>query len=49
MLWWPNHPIGGDRPPHLAWGGSATLGCPVWGVAEPPPVAQGVVRQPPDD
>jgi hypothetical protein len=20
MLWWPNHPIRGGRPPHLAWG-----------------------------
>ena len=23
MLGWPNHPIGGGRPPRLAWGGSA--------------------------
>jgi hypothetical protein len=23
MLGWPNHPIGGGRPPSLAWGGSA--------------------------
>jgi hypothetical protein len=44
MLGWPNHPIGGGRPPRLAWGGSATPKPTSFGAAEPPPVAQGVVR-----
>jgi hypothetical protein len=46
MLGWPNHPIGGGRPPHLAWGGSATPRPAGLGSVEPPPVAQGVVRPP---
>jgi hypothetical protein len=44
MLGWPNHPIGGGRPPRLAWGGSATPKSTGLGAAEPPLVAQGVVR-----
>jgi hypothetical protein len=31
MLEWSNHPIGGGRPPHLAWGGSATPRPAFWG------------------
>jgi hypothetical protein len=43
MLGWPNHPIGGGRPPRLAWGGSATPK-PQFGGGRTTPVAQGVVR-----
>ena len=41
MLGWPNHPIGGGRPPRLAWGGSVNPKS-----VEPPAVAKGVVRPP---
>jgi hypothetical protein len=47
MLGWPNHPIGGGRPPHLAWGGSTTPRPAGMGAAEPPSGPLGVVRPPP--
>jgi hypothetical protein len=46
MLGWPNHPIGGGRPPRLAWGGSATPRPADLGAAESTLVAQGVVQPP---
>jgi hypothetical protein len=46
MLGWPNHPIGGGRPPRLAWGGLATPKPAGLGAVEPPPMALGVVRPP---
>jgi hypothetical protein len=51
MLGWPNHTIGGGRPPRLAWGGSATPRSAGLGAAKPPgvvwpplgPIAQNFV------
>jgi hypothetical protein len=44
MLGWPNYPIGGGRPPCLAWGWFGHPQASRLVVAEPPPRPKGVVR-----